>query len=195
MPNNNQTPFNNQWQWMEAGRIMEDYSPLDGLAELYKRKVLDLISLCKYKVVVFDFDGTLTEFKYDKDTLLPCKDDNINQYFESNNFYENCQVLKTMQFVLDILYPFGADDAYILSVSQPNVCASKLERIKKDFPIFREENIYQVRTADEKLAVLKMLHEKHGRDIVFIEDTAKTLLNAEEKFSFVHGYHISSLIP
>ena len=100
-----------------------------------------------------------------------------------------------MQFILDILYPFGADDAYILSVSQPNVCAPKLARIKKDFPIFNEENIYQVRNADEKMMVLKMLHEKHGKDIVFIEDTAKTLLNAEERFSFVHGYHISSLIP
>lgn len=174
---------------------MEDYSPLDGLMESYKRKVLDLISLCKYKVVVFDFDGALTEFKYAQESLMPCKDDDINDYFENNNFYENCHVLKTMQFVLNILYPFGADDAYILSVSQPNVRSPKLERIKKDFPIFKEENVYQVLNADEKLAVLKMLHEKHGREIVFIEDTAKTLLNAEEMFPFVHGYHISSLIP
>lgn len=185
----------NQWQWMEAGRIHEDYSPLNGLMENYKRKVLDLISLCKYKVVVFDFDGTLTEFKYNNSALLPCKDDDINRYFEKNNFYDKCNVLKTMQFILGILYPFGADDAYILSVSQPNVKAPKLECIKRYFPEFKEENIYQVANADAKLEVLWQLHEKHRREIVFIEDAAKTLLNAEEKFDFVRGYHISSLIP
>jgi hypothetical protein len=195
MPKNNKTQFNPQQQWMSVDSVSENNSILDELAEIYKRNILHLISLCKNKVVVFDFDGTLTEFKYDKNTLLPCKDVDINEYFRSNNFYTNCRTLKTMQFILETLSPLNADEVYVLSVSQPNVCKPKLEKIKKDFSIFIEENIYQVRTTDEKLSILEMLHKKHNKEIVFIEDTAKTLLNAEECFPFVYGYHISSLIP
>ena len=42
---------------------------------------------------------------------------------------------------------------------------------------------------------LKELHTKYMKPIIFLEDTAKTLLDAEERFDFVQGYHISSLIP
>jgi hypothetical protein len=185
----------NRCLWVEEGRILEDYSPMDILVESYKRKVMELISLCKYKVVVFDFDGVLTEFKYAKDSLLPCRDDELNAWHENNDCYKDCQISKTMKFILDILYPFGTDEAYILSVSLPNVRGPKLERIKKEFPVFKEENIYQVENADAKMSVLQQIYDKHGKEIVFIEDTAKTLLNAEEAFPFVRGYHISSLIP
>ena len=75
---------NNQWQWMEAGRMLVDYSVLDEYAQTYKRKVLDLITLCHNKVVIFDFDGTLVEFKYAADRLLPCRDDDLNEYFANN---------------------------------------------------------------------------------------------------------------
>lgn len=46
----------------------------------------------------------------------------------------------------------------------------------------------------EKINVLKELHTKTGRDIIFVEDLYKTLLTAEENLDFVQGYHISSLI-
>lgn len=191
---NKQNPAN-QWQWMEAGRIQEDYSFLDGLANAYKRKVLNFISLCQFKTVVFDFDGTLVEFKYDNKHLLPCRDDEIDEYIINNNFYENCVALKTMQAVLDILFPFGAEDAYILSVSLPNVKEPKLNKIKELFPVFSEDNVLQVASPSEKIDALKRIYHKHGKEIVFVEDAAKTLLNAEEELDFVTGFHISSLIP
>ena len=90
---------NNQWQWMEAGRMLVDYSLLDEFAQIYKRKVLDLITLCNNKVVVFDFDGTLVDFKYDDKHLLPCKDDELNEWFKTNNFYNKAQLIKTMEFL------------------------------------------------------------------------------------------------
>jgi phosphoglycolate phosphatase-like HAD superfamily hydrolase len=181
--------------WLEAGRIFEDYSFLDKLAEEYKRKVLNFISLCQYKTVVFDFDGTLTEFKYDKDKLLPCKDVDLNQYFATNNFYDKCRILDTMKGVLEILYPYSQCDVYILSVSEENVKQHKLNCIKKNLPGIPEENIFQVPNADAKLQVLQDLYDKHKREILFVEDTYKTLLNAEEIFVFVTGFHISSLLP
>ena len=186
---------NNQWQWMEAGRMLVDYSILDEFAQVYKRKVLDLITLCLNKIVVFDFDGTLVNFKYDDKHLLPCKDDEINEWFKTNNFYNKAQLIKTMEFLIDVLCPIDASEAYILTVSQPNVVKPKTARIKEILPSIYQENIFHVLSTEDKMNVLKEIHEKHGKDIVFIEDTAKTLLIAEETFEFVTGYHISSLLP
>ena len=186
---------NNQWQWMEAGRILVDYSILDEYAQVYKRKVLDLITLCYNKIVVFDFDGTLVEFKYAADRLLPCKDDDLNEYFEHDDYYQYCKALKTMRFVIEVLFPIDTSELYVLSVSKPNVKEPKLNSIKNIFPEILTDNVYQVDNPDEKMKVLEELHNKHNKDIVFIEDTAKTLLIAEETFPFVKGYHISSLIP
>lgn len=186
---------NNQWQWMEAGRMLVDYNILNEFAETYKRKVLDLITLCHNKIVVFDFDGTMVEFKYAEKTLLPCRDDVINEYFIENNFYQDAKIIKTMKFVIEVLFPIDASELYVLTVSQPNVCAPKEKRLKELFPDVYKENIFHVRNTESKMQVLKDLHEKHGKEIVFIEDTAKTLLEAEERFDFVRGYHISSLLP
>lgn len=186
---------NNQWQWMEAGRMLVDYKVLDEFAEAYKRKVLDLITLCQNKIVVFDFDGTMVEFKYAENTLLPCKDDDINEYFKENNFYATAKMLKTMRFVIEVLFPIDASELYVLTVSQSNVREHKEKRLKELFPDVYKENIFHVLNTEAKMQILQNLHEKHGKQIIFIEDTASTLLKAEEKFDFVTGYHISSLIP
>lgn len=168
---------------------------LNILSEIYTKKVLNLMEVCKDKIIVFDFDGALTEFKYAENRLLPCRDDETNEYFTTNNFYINCNVSRTLQFVINALFPNGSDDIYILSSSAPNTIPAKMEIIKKEFPAFRDENVYIVSTADEKMRVLPELYKKHKKEILFIEDTAKNLLNAEETFDFVRGYHISSLIP
>ena len=96
---------------------------------------------------------------------------------------------------LDVLFTIDASEAYILTVSQPNVVKPKTARIKEILPSIYQENIFHVLSTADKMNVLKEIHEKHGKDIVFIEDTAKTLLIAEETFDFVTGYHISSLLP
>ena len=54
---------------------------------------------------------------------------------------------------------------------------------------------YEVPTDWKELEVRFTPDFWSGKDIVFIEDTAKTLLEAEERFDFVRGYHISSLLP
>lgn len=168
---------------------------LNELSSIYMQKVLNLMELCEGRIVVFDFDGALTEFKYAEDRLLPCRDDETNEYFETDNFYVNCNISKTLQFVINTLFPNGSDDIYILSSSAPNTIPAKMEIINREFPAFKNENVYIVGTAEEKMRVLPKLYGKHNKEILFIEDTAKNLLNAEEAFGFVRGYHISSLIP
>lgn len=168
---------------------------IDEIANIYKRKILDFVLLCKNRIVVFDFDGAMTEFKYDKNRLLPCRDDDINEYFINNNFYEDCNTLKTIKYILNLLMQLGLDNLYVLTVSQPNVRIPKLNCIKKNFPMINPRNVLQVLSAEEKTLVLEGLYKIHKQEILFVEDTAKTLLNVEEKLDFVRGYHISSLIP
>lgn len=177
-------------KYIMAGRLINDIS-LDDLSNIYKRKVLDLISLLQFKTIVFDFDGTLDEFKYTENKLLPCKDDDLYEYSKNNNIYENAKVLKTMQYVINEI---DINNIYVLTVTVDTLKQKKLDFILKNFNI-KKENIIQVANSNEKMKVLMDLYIKTNKKIIFLEDTAKTLLNAEEQFDFVKGYHISSLIP
>lgn len=176
---------------ISAGRLQNEIS-LESLSSAYKRKVLDTISLLKFKPAVFDFDGTLTEFKYTEGRLLPCRDDGLYEYSKDNNLYSNVNILKTMQYTINELSP---DDVYVLTVTVDTLKDKKEKCILHNFDNIKKENIVQVSSPAEKLEFLQSLYEKRQEKIIFVEDTAKTLLNAEEEFSFVQGLHISSLIP
>lgn len=177
-------------KYILAGRLINDIS-LEDLSNIYKRKVLDLISLLQFKTIVFDFDGTLTEFKYDNNRLLPCKDNELYEYSKNNNIYEDATILKRMKYILNEL---DTNNVYVLTVTVDTLRNKKLNFITKNFDI-NPNHIIQVNDSNEKMNVLEELHKKTKKNIIFLEDTAKTLLNAEEKFNFVKGYHISSLIP
>lgn len=49
--------------WMSAGRVVNDIS-IEDICCQYKRRIFDLVSLLQNKIAVFDFDGTMTEFRY-----------------------------------------------------------------------------------------------------------------------------------
>ena len=187
--------MNNQWQWMEVGRMVVDYNILDEFAKIYKRKVMDFLTFCQDRVVIFDFDGTMTEFKYAQERLLPCNDADLNEYFQENDFYKDAKPLQTMQFVIETLAPIDTSTIYILTVSQENVEAPKARRIKQIYPSILEENVYHVRNSSLKSTILQEIYDKHHKEIVFVEDKAETLLQSEEALPFVKGYHISSLLP
>ena len=176
---------------MNAGRIVPDIS-LNSLAEVYKRRVLDIITRLQNKTVVFDYDGTMTEVKYAKDRLLPCKDDDVYEYSKSNNIYANVYSLKTMQYIINEL---NSDDVWVLTVSQDTVVENKTKAIKQAFPEIKNSQIMHCHNAKEKMAILDDIHSKTGKRIVFLEDTLSTLLLAEETFDFIEGVHISSLLP
>ncbi len=123
-----------------AGRLENDID-INDLAEKYKRNVFDLISLLKFKTVVFDYDGTLTKFKYADKNLLPCLDDEINEYCEHNDMYSKAVSQETMQYILNELYD---EEIYILTVSQSNVEKQKTRAILRAFPTIKPENIIHV---------------------------------------------------
>ena len=61
---------------------------IDDILTEYKTNIQNFINLCKNKIVVFDFDGTLTKFKYASNRLLPCKQADIQKYAQSGkNLY------------------------------------------------------------------------------------------------------------
>lgn len=175
---------------MNAGRVLNPIEIDDVLFDM-KRNIFNLVSLLQYKIVVIDFDGTMCEFKYtNTGRLLPCKNSEVETY--TGNIYENARALKAMQFVLSECDPVKM---YVLTISKDSVKTGKTRIINSKFPMIRNENIIHVKSVEDKMLVLKDLYEKYRKRIIFLEDTANTLIDAEERFDFVQGYHISSLIP
>lgn len=177
-------------KYISAGRLINDIC-IDDLANEYKRKVFNTISFLNFKTVVFDFDGTLTEFKYSENKLLPCKDNNLLEYSKEHNLYENVNILNTMKYILNEL---DINNIYILTVTVDTLKDKKEKCILQNFDI-KKENIIQVANPSEKIVFLKNLYNKTNKEIIFVEDTAKTLLMAEENLPYIKGLHISSLIP
>ena len=174
-----------------TGRTLNDIS-LDELSCLYKRRILDIITKLQNGIVVFDFDGTLTEFKYADKTLLPCKEEDLHEYSKFGNIYENIYILKTMQYIINQLNP---DKIYVITNSATAIKDKKNSVISSGFPTVKKENVYHTRNVKEKLDVLAMLYNKTEHKILFVEDMVSTLQMAEEKYNFVEGVHISSLLP
>ena len=168
---------------------------LDVFAGMYKNSVKDLINLCQDKIVVFDCDGTLTEFRYGNKHLLPCKDADLNEYILKDNFYSRAKFSVTMKYIIDVLFPEDASELYVVTTSLPNVAPLKTKRLMQAFSQLKEENIYHTPANTEKTRALQEIYNKHQKEIIFIEDNADILLNVEEQLSFVTSYHISCLLP
>lgn len=165
---------------------------LTSLSDVYIANILSFVDLLKNNIAVFDFDGTLTSFQYEADRLLPCKDNQIEDYCKQNGtIYSKIRILKTMQFVISQL---DCEKVFILTKTVPSLRAAKNEVIKEYFSQIKPEHIVHTDSAMEKVHWLGRLYAETGAPIVFVEDTAKTLLDAEEILEGVRGYHISSLI-
>ena len=164
---------------------------LKTFANEYIRNMELLIENLKGKTVVFDFDGVMTRFKYAPDRLLPCRDDDLYEYSKTKSIYDNAVFTKTMQYVIKKLNP---EDVYVLTVTVDTLKAAKTAKILENFDV-RKEQILHCPSSSVKNEYLRNIHNITGKEIIFIEDMAKTLLNAEEELDFVRGYHISSLLP
>ena len=164
---------------------------LKALAEAFEKHISNIVEKLQGKVVVFDFDGTMTEFHYAETRLLPCRDDDVYEYSKTHNIYANARMLGTMQYVISQLNP---ENVFVLTRTEKTLIDKKNECIYREFPSIKPENINHVQIAEKKLDVLRALHERFGTDVIFVEDTFKTILNAEESMPFVRGVHISSFL-
>ena len=160
------------------------------LAEMFVNLIETILNGLKGHIVVFDFDGTLTEFRYAKESLLPCRDDEVYEYSKENNIYANARMLETMKYIIANL---DKEKVFVLTRTETTLIDKKNEAILNNFEI-NPENIFHVQDANNKLAVLRNLHKRFNENIIFVEDTFKTILNAEEAMSFVKGIHISSFL-
>ena len=164
---------------------------LTTLANRFVAHIQKIVEKLQGHVVVFDFDGTMTEFHYAESSLLPCKDDDIYEYSKTHNIYANARMLATIQYVIEQLDP---NLVFVLTRTEQTLIGKKNECIYENFPSIKKENIYHVQLADEKLRVLESIHQHFGTNVVFVEDTFKTILNAEETMPFIKGIHISSFL-
>lgn len=157
-----------------------------------EKNILDFIEKSQNKTVVFDFDGTLTKFKYGEDSLLPCKHCNFVEFVGSGgDFYKNVVIQKTMLYILEQI---GYENVWILTTSVPEIRELKTKVILENLNIMPEHVIHSDSDA-HKVELLKDLHDKEKKDIIFVEDTIYTIIAAEDSLDFVKGYHISSIIP
>lgn len=166
-------------------------SQLQLLFNQYEKNINHLIFLCEGKTVVSDFDGTLTRFQYAKERLLPCKDADIEKYTNAGgDIYANIYILKTMEYIFKKL---NKNDIFILTSTVPPLRQEKNKIILEHFDVLASQIIHTPNSTS-KFEVLDQIHAQTQKEIIFLEDNYKILLNAEETRDFVKGYHISSLI-
>ncbi|MBE6451322.1 MAG: hypothetical protein E7016_05095 [Alphaproteobacteria bacterium] len=164
---------------------------LEEILNDFEQNIASFIELCKDKIVVFDFDGTLTKFKYEKNRLLPCLQKDVLEYtLAGGNIYHTTTVLKTMQYIISKL---NMNNLWVLTTSYPQLRDIKSKIIHQHFNIPLERIIHS--NSDlHKVELLKNIHSTTYKKIIFVEDTVNTLLAAEDNLDFVEGYHISSLL-
>ena len=164
---------------------------LKELFSQYEENICHLINLCKCQTLAFDFDGTLTRFQYDKERMLPCNDEDIEEYTKlGGNIYKNIYILKTMKYIISQL---NKNDVFIVTSTVPSLREIKNKIIFKHFNI-PDEHIIHTMGSSKKIDALINIHNKTKKNILFVEDNYKILLTAEEQLNFVRGYHISSLL-
>lgn len=157
-----------------------------------KKNIRHFIDLCAGKTVIFDFDGTLSRFQYAQNSLLPCKDADIEEYTQKGgNIYQNIYVLRTMQYIMPFI---NQDDVWVLTSTVPSLREIKNRIIEKNFKI-SPNKIIHTHGSKEKIEVLKKIYAQEKKHILFVEDNYKILLDAEENLDFVRAYHTSSFLP
>lgn len=165
---------------------------MQNLFKEYEQNIKNFIELCQNKTIVFDFDGTLTKFKYTETRLLPCRHEDFLQYVtDGNSIYHKLSIQKTMQYIISKL---PKEDVWVLTTSVLPIRKTKTDIITQHLNI-SEEKILHSDNDMHKITLLKQLHEQENKQIIFVEDTIYTLIAAEDDLDFVYGYHISSLLP
>lgn len=145
------------------------------------------------KLVFFDFDGTLSEYRFGGQVgpIEFTQEVMYNQLF--NKIYDNIRPLKTMQEYVENL---DTNKVYILGAIAINTeINEKYEWLSKYYPSIKKENMIFVNSSSAKLQILEAYREKMNlkeEDIVLVDDYIPTIQKAEE-LGFI-AYHPSSFI-
>lgn len=153
----------------------------------------ELVEKLKDKLVFFDFDGTLSEFRF-YDKVGP--EEMTGEFLYNLAFgkiYDNVRPLNTMQEVVSKLNP---EKIYILgAITLNSEIEEKKAWLNKNYPSIKEENMIFVDSTKTKLEILEAYKKKFNleyKDIVFVDDMHATIMKAEE-MGFI-AYHPSSFV-
>lgn len=153
----------------------------------------ELIEKLKGKLVFFDFDGTLSEFRFFDKVGPETVTGELLYKFSFENVYDNVRPLSVMQQTIANMNP---ENVYILgAITINHEIEEKYKWLVKYYPTIKKENIIFVNSADSKLGILEAYSKKFNmksEDIVFVDDMHYTILKAEE-LGFT-AYHPSSFI-
>lgn len=165
---------------------------IENLFKEYQKNIEKFIELIQNKMLVFDFDGTLSQFQYAPNRMLPCLDKDVEEYtLSGRNIYENVRLSQTMKYIFSKI---DCERVWVLTQTVSALEEIKTNIIVENFSVPAERIIY-VRNATQKLDILKKMYEKYRTDIIFIEDNAQILIRAEDELKGIRGYHISCLLP
>lgn len=153
----------------------------------------ELVKSLKDKLVFFDFDGTLAEFRFYNKVGPENVEGKFLYKFAFDNLYESIRPLATMQEVVKNLNP---DNVYILgAVVLNSEIEQKYKWLNKNYPSIKRENMIFVSNKDIKLDMLEAYRMKYNleyKDIVFVDDAHYTIQKAEA-LGFT-AYHPSSFV-
>ena len=160
-----------------------------------KSKVKNIMK-SKNAVLIFDVDGVLAAYEFGKRNHNACSDEEWQKMFEDGSVYKNARPIKTIKKWLKKYS--NTDRVFVCTKSYTEAeTEDKVRFITENYPI-KTENIFAVKTDEEKLDVLKKIHTDIFPDlkekyIVMIDDTISVLSNIQENSNY-STVHISSFI-
>ncbi len=153
----------------------------------------EAIESLKGKLVFFDFDGTLSEYRF----LNRVGPEELTGEFlyklAFERIYDTIRPLATMQEVVKMLDP---EKVYILGAITLNTeIEEKYKWLEKYYPSIKRENMIFVNNTTTKLGMLEAYRQKFNldyKDIIFVDDMHSTIQSAEE-MGFI-AYHPSTFV-
>lgn len=153
----------------------------------------EAIESLKGKLVFFDFDGTLSEYRF----LNRVGPEELTGEFlyklAFERIYDTIRPLATMQEVIKMLDP---EKVYILGAITLNTeIEEKYKWLEKYYPSIKRENMIFVNNTETKLGMLEAYRQKFNldyKDIIFVDDMHSTIQRAEE-MGFI-AYHPSTFV-
>lgn len=149
------------------------------------------------KIVIVDFDGTLTTYRSTEDKAHTNSENYIGMHIDGyDTVWKYTRPLKTMQ---NLLSKLDRDRLYVLSQTDTSFEEKNKNRfIANNYPFIKQDNIIYVGRTNYKKTVVEYMF-KHGyfgtfdkKSIVIIEDSIEVISQLED--AGYRCYHISSFI-
>lgn len=161
------------------------------------KKISNLAVSKKNVLFLFDFDGTLLEAKYDKDTILGCSNDECDVLKRDleKNIYVGVKPIKKIQILIDLLNQNNKSVKVLSKIHNSMQVLNKIEYLNKEYPSISKNDFIGVVEYEHKTAILEYYSNIYD-EVVYIDDHLDTLIQIENNLANknnINCFHISSL--